>query len=298
MNMTTDALTQHAIQVSVHRTQTEPMQQFSEEKIMVHGKAIPEIPQYSLRKILLIWVAAAAPMGVLGWIIAPALSRGSANPGTVRVAALTLGLIWQFALVLILLAHEGSSWRWSDIRQRLWLRQPSSEKGGRTDRRLWWWLIPVVVLTVLYEMQVIGVVDRLWVSLFPALAEPPGFSLGAILGSPEAKAQMVGAWGFYWLFMVNALFNTVIGEELLFRGLLLPRMARTFGKWDWVGNGLLFGFYHWHQPWVFMGAAIEGAFLFAFPTRRFKSAWFGVIAHSGQTVFFAFLLLGLVLGLA
>src|SRR5512143_564043 len=298
MKMTKDALTQHAMQASMNRTQTERMEQSSEEKIMVQNKAIPEIPQYSLSKILLIWAAAAAPMGVLGWIVAPALSRGSDNPGMVRLGVLTIGLIWQFLLVMILLYREAGNLHWSTIRQRLWLRQPSSEKGGRTDRRLWWWLIPVLVLTVLYEMQVIGVVDRLWVSLFPALAEPAGFSLGGILGSPEAKAQMVGAWGFYWLFMVNALFNTVIGEELLFRGLLLPRMARTFGKWDWVVNGILFGFYHWHQPWVFIGAAIEGGFLYAFPTKRFKSAWFGIIAHSGQSVFFAFLLLGLVLGLA
>ncbi|MBN1306015.1 MAG: hypothetical protein JXA13_16380 [Anaerolineales bacterium] len=33
--------------------------------------------------------------------------------------------------------------------------------------------------------------------------------------------------------------NTVLGEELLFRGLLLPRMQGVFGKWDWLANGLL-----------------------------------------------------------
>jgi len=279
--MTTDALTQH-----------------KKEQTMVQDKVIPVIPQYSLGKVLLVWLAAAAPMGVLGWIVAPALSRGSVNPGMVRLAALTIGLIWQFVLVMILLYREAGNLHWSTIRERLWLQAPCSSRTGATDRRLWWWLIPVVVLTVLYEMQVIGVVERLWVSLVPVLAEPPGFSMGGLMSSPEAKAQMVGAWGFYWLFIVNALFNTVIGEELLFRGLLLPRMARTFGKWDWVVNGLLFGFYHWHQPWVFIGAAIEGAFLFAFPTKRFRSAWFGIIAHSMQSVFFAFLLLGLVLGLA
>ena len=74
--------------------------------------------------------------------------------------------------------------------------------------------------------------------------------------------------------------------------------AGAFGKWDWVANGILFGFYHIHQPWVFIGAAIEGVFLFTYPTKRFKSAWFGIIAHSGQSVLLAFLLLGLVLGLA
>jgi membrane protease YdiL (CAAX protease family) len=257
-----------------------------------------EIPQYSLSKILLVWAAAAAPMAVLGWIVAPALSRGSGNPGIVRLGALTIGLVWQFVLVMILLYREAGNLHWSTIRERLWLQRPRSSSTGVTDRRLWWWLIPVVILTALYEMQVTGVLDRLWVSLVPVLAEPPSFSLGGILGSPEAKAQLVGSWGFYWLFIVNALFNTVLGEELLFRGLLLPRMGGAFGKWDWVANGILFGFYHWHQPWSFIGAAIEAVFLFAFPTKRFKSAWFGIIAHSGQSVLFAFLLTGLVLGLA
>lgn len=265
---------------------------------MPQQDAIPEIPQYSLSKVLLVWAAVAVPMGILGWIVAPALAAGSAAPGFVRLAVLTIGLIWQFVLVMILLYSEAGNLHWQTIRERLWLRGPSTGGGASTDRRLWWWLIPVVVLTALYELQIGGVLDQLWVMLFPGLAEPQGFSMAGFLGSPEGRAEMVGAWGFYWLFIVQAVFNTVIGEELLFRGLLLPRMAGAFGKWDWVANGILFGFYHLHQPWGLMGAAIEGIFLFAFPTKRLHSAWFGIIAHSGQSVYFAFILLALVLGKA
>lgn len=255
------------------------------------------IPQYSLGKILLVWAAAAAPMAVLGWIVAPALGRTSANPGFVRLGALTVGLIWQFVLVLILLAREGVPLRWSSVRERLWLVAPS-DSSGRTNRRLWWWAIPLILVTFVYGMLLVGPIERAWVSLLPGLAEPEGFSMGALLESPEARARMVGAWGFYLLFLVNALFNTVVGEELLFRGLLLPRMNGAFGKWDWVANGILFGFYHWHQPWGMLTSAIDGMLLYAFPSRRLHSAWFGIIAHSGQSVFIAFLLLGLVLGLA
>jgi hypothetical protein len=38
--------------------------------------------------------------------------------------------------------------------------------------------------------------------------------------------------------------------------------------------------------------------LLALPSRRLRSAWFGIIAHSGQSIYFAILILGLVLGLA
>jgi membrane protease YdiL (CAAX protease family) len=147
-------------------------------------------------------------------------------------------------------------------------------------------------------MQISGTFDKLWVSLFPFLAEPPGFSLGAAIETPEAKSQLVGAWGIWGLFVFSALFNTFLGEELLFRGILLPRMAGVFGKWDWVMNGLLFGLYHLHQPWNILGNAIGGILFFALPSRYFRSSWFGVIAHSGQSIFFAILILGLVLGLA
>jgi CAAX protease family protein len=259
---------------------------------------ISKIPQYSLSKILLVWAAAAIPMGILGWFVAPALAHDPQKPGFERLAVLTVGLVWQFILVMILLYQETGNLRWSTIRQRLWLNTPRSPQTREPRGRLWWWLVPLILLTAIYEMQISGIFDHLWVSLFPFFTEPHGFALMTALDTPEAKAQMVGNWGVLVLFVVNALFNTFIGEELLFRGVLLPRMNGLFGKWDWVMNGLLFGLYHLHQPWGILSDAISGILFFALPSRYFRSSWFGVIAHSGQSIFFAILILGLVLGLA
>jgi membrane protease YdiL (CAAX protease family) len=149
-----------------------------------------------------------------------------------------------------------------------------------------------------YQLRAGGVFDRLWVSIFPFLTAPPGLDLGRALNTPEARAQLVGNWSVLALFLVSGLFNTVLGEELVFRGLLLPRMAGVCGKWDWVMNGLLFGLYHLHQPWGILRSAVQGILLFALPSRYFRSSWFGIIAHSGQSLYFTFLILGLVLGMA
>jgi len=138
----------------------------------------------------------------------------------------------------------------------------------------------------------------LWISVFPPFAEPAGFSLSGYLESPAARAHIEGDWGLFALFLVSAVFNTVLGEELLFRGLLLPRMNGAFGRWDWLVNGLLFGGYHLSQPWTILGSSILGTFFFALPTKRYRCAWFGILAHSGQSVYFLILILGLVLGLA
>ncbi len=268
------------------KTRTEPSQ------------GMVTIPQYSLRKILLIWAAAALPMGLLGWVVAPALAHDPQSPGFERLLVLTIGLVWQFLLVMLLVYQEAGDLRWSTIRQRLWLQTPRSPRTGKPRARLWLWLIPFVLLTALYDLQLKGIVDHLWVSVFPLLTEPHGFDLSSALATPAAKAQLAGAWNVWGLFVLSALFNTFIGEELLFRGLLLPRMAGVFGKKDWVVNGLLFGLYHLHQPWGILSSAIDGIVCYALPSRTFRSAWFGVIAHSGQSVFLALLILGLVLRLA
>lgn len=222
--------------------------------------------------------------------MAPALVADPSAAPIFRLATLTVGLIWQFALVLIVLRREAGTFAWSTIKARLWLVRPRSPKTGAPRGRLWWWLVPVIAATAVLELLLVGPIDRAWIALFPSLAEPPGFSLGAVLGTPEARAQLHGAWDFLALFAVSALFNTVLGEELLFRGLLLPRMAGAFGKWDWAANGLLFGVYHLHQPWGMLNSIIEGTLCFALPSRYFRSAWFGIAAHSGQSVYFLILI--------
>lgn len=127
----------------------------------------------------------------------------------------------------------------------------------------------------------------------------------AVLGRPATHGQIpnlqLGAAGWssgagLWLMVVVlALFNTVLGEELLFRGLLLPRMRGTFGSADWLANGMLFGLYHLHQPWSIPGAVVAGVLLFAYPTRRFRSAWMGIAIHSAQSVVVVALVLELVI---
>ena len=257
--------------------------------------------QYSLAKILGIWAAVAVPMAILGWIIAPALAPDAQeNPigaAATRIGVLTLGLIWQFVLVLIIVQREEGDLRWETLRRRLWLRGPGDPRTGERRGRLWLWVIPFLIAVAVVEIVLGGPIADLWVSVLPFLAAPPGYDAGAVLGSAEIQAQLVGAWWFLGLMVVFSVFNTFLGEELLFRGTLLPKMEGFFGRWDWVANGLLFGLYHLHQPWGIPGSWITG-FLFAYPARRFRSTWLAVILHSGQSVWFIFLILGIVLGLA
>jgi membrane protease YdiL (CAAX protease family) len=94
--------------------------------------------------------------------------------------------------------------------------------------------------------------------------------------------------------VVQSVFNSVLGEDLLFRGLLLPRMRGVFGRGDFVANGVLFAFYHLHIPWS-IPASLADFIYFAYPTRRWQSVWMSIILHSAQSVFIFFIILTLVL---
>jgi uncharacterized protein len=82
-------------------------------------------------------------------------------------------------------------------------------------------------------------------------------------------------------------------SRLVFRGLLLPRTRALFGRADIVANGLLFSLHHLHQPWSMPVAFLDGAFGQAWPSRRFRSTWLGIITHTAPSV----LVIGTVLAL-
>lgn len=173
------------------------------------------VRQYSLAQILGVWAAAAVPMGVLAWIVAPWLRDrlGGRDPfAEALLICITVGLIWQFLLTLILVRRELGGLQWPRVRDALWLRAPRDPKTNRVGGRVWWWLIPFILVFAIEAALVI-----------------PGPSVrdfGDFLGSDRGEAFFSGAWGWFAVVVVLAVFNTVLGEELLFRGLLLPRMKK------------------------------------------------------------------------
>jgi membrane protease YdiL (CAAX protease family) len=242
------------------------------------------VKQYSLAQILGVWAAAAVPMGILAWIIAPLLEDqlGGDEPlFEALLICLTIGLVWQFVLVVILIRRELGGLQWSRVRDALWLRAPRDPRSGRVGGRVWWWLIPFIVLLFLEE-------------LIPGIPGPTHRDFAEFVSTDSGQDFFHGAWGWFALVVVLAVFNTMLGEELLFRGLLLPRMQQVFKKWDWVANGVLFVVYHLHVPWVIPTGLVD-IFALAYPSRRYQSAWMGIIVHSTQSVVVIAVVLALVL---
>jgi len=246
------------------------------------GAGAVTITQYSRRAIVAIWAAAALPMGVLAWVIAPAIAgRGGMPLARALLICLTAGLIWQFVLVAGLVGYEQQSLRWSRIRPALWLQSPRSPRTRRIGGRTWLVVIPLIAGFTVHQLP-------------PSLPHPVSYDIGKFLSTVAGKTMFHGSWGWFAVAVTMGIFNTVLGEELLFRGLLLPRMNGAFGDRDWVANGVLFAAYHVHLPWAIPVILLD-TLLISYPTKRFRSAWIGIAVHSAQTVVVTLLVLRLVL---
>jgi membrane protease YdiL (CAAX protease family) len=246
-----------------------------------------EIPQYRRRAILAVWAAAALPMAALAWLVAPAVADRLTGEGYVPMVkamsvCLMVGLIWQFMLVMALVHHEQRSLRWSTLREALWLRSPRSPRSGRTGGRIWLVLIPLVLAFAVANLFI------------PTFGAPDSRDLGSFIGSDAGQSFFSGNWSWFAVTVVLWVFNSALGEELLFRGFLLPRMNGAFGRGDWVANGVLFAAYHLHVPWS-IPASLLDMFTLSYPTKRYQSAWIGIAVHSSQSVFIGAIVLALVL---
>lgn len=254
----------------------------STHRVQEAAERTDELPQLGLGRIIAIWAAAALPMAIMAWVIAPLVAErltGAGGLARALIVTLTFGLIWQFALVVILVAREQRTLRWPVVRHALWLRSPRAPSSGRRGGRMWLIVVPLLIGFAAEE-----------------LVPSPGISLArdfpTFIDSAAGHDLLSGSWAWFAVIAALAVFNTVLGEELLFRGYLLPRMNGVFGRRDWLANGVLFAVYHLHMPWV-IPAALLDTFFISYPSKRYRSALIGIVVHSAQSV----VLLGLVFAL-
>ena len=237
----------------------------------------PEMPQYSLRQILGVWVAVTVPMSILSWVVTPWLGDrlGGRDPFIdALLICFSVGLFWMITLVLILVRREQGSLAWSRVRDALWLRAPQDPKSGRVGGRVWWWALVFTVLSAAVNALPIDPIG------------PLPRDLPEAIGTDRLNHYFSGNWVGYGL-VVAVVFLAPVAEELVFRGLLLPRIRAVFGRGDVLASGVLFTIYHLHQPWSMPRTLIDGILCQAYPTRRFRSTWMGLITHTAPSFLLA-----------
>jgi membrane protease YdiL (CAAX protease family) len=90
---------------------------------------------------------------------------------------------------------------------------------------------------------------------------------GAFRGNPEIV--------LLWFVM---LFFNIAGEELWWRGYLLPRQELAHGRWTWLVHGLQWTLFHLFKWWDVLGL-LPVCLIIAFAAQRLKNNWPVFIAH-------------------
>jgi len=253
-----------------------------------------EDKQYSLWEIIGIWALATAPMTVFAYLGVPAIIKYFNIPASVPLflvfwPLMIVGMVWQFVLSLIIVYREEGNLKWQTIRKRMWYKRPRNPRTGKYNNRLFLWVIPFMVLSFTL-MFIIPLPDILG-SIFPFLKNLPQYNLGPLM-TPEYK----GVWWLLGLTLITIPFNYFLGEEFLFRGILLPKMKGVFGKSDWFFNGVFFALYHLHKPLGILNQAVFSGFILSYPARRFRSNWMAVIIHGMEGLIALVIVLRIILG--
>lgn len=201
----------------------------------------------------------------LGWAEFPAY-----------LVSMGLPLAMMLAAALWFYAREGNPWTWSAFKTRMRL--------GPMQLREWRFLLAVLGWTVGSNV-LIGVLLNLGqvYTRLPLPARLPTIQDPRLV--PDT-AMMHAAWGgdirgqwglvlvvFLWLVIFN-----ILGEELWWRGILLPRQEQAHGKHAWWVQGLLWTLFHAFKYWAMPGL-LPGCLAMPFMAQRLKNNTPVLIAH-------------------
>lgn len=239
-----------------------------------------EDSQYSLLKIMTIWAVVSLPIPVLLFAIAPMLTaRSDIHPGLLIWYIGISAMAWQFVVSVFLLWQELDEFTWSALKTRIWLNKPTNPRTGAKSYRMFFWLIPAFAFVLIVELSPLGgLLDQIVPSIFPSL-DMEGTHIESLF-----VPELVGAWWLFGVAILSNIFNYFLGEELLFRGILLPKMRGAFGKWDWIANAVLFALYHLDRPQDMIKIGVA-SLAYNWTSKRYQSIWFAIILHGVEMIF-------------
>lgn len=207
----------------------------------------------------------------------PWLEAAGYSELTSYLAALCVPMALLFAAALIAYHRvEDRPLSWAAFAARMRFPQLKVRDG------LWGvglFVVGLVVYGLLSQLS-LALVRSGWLPLpdhLPLLADPLApFSIDVL--DRAAGGQIKGQWSIAILFAVTFFFN-IAGEELWWRGYVLPRQELAFGRSTWLIHGVLWAAFHVFKYWDVIGL-LPICLLIAYAAVRLRSNWAGLIAHA------------------
>lgn len=221
------------------------------------------------------WAIPAGSLCVAHYILVPSFVERTRQPYLVAyLMAWVTSMVLFFVAALVAYRVEGNPFEWKTFAVRYRLRNMSG--------RDWIWTIGVFgfVIASYFGLGFTASWLARWSLFAPHPIFPPEFGPGGADARIQGTFMGTAITGLGWLAIVYLFgwFFNVAGEELWFRGYILPRQEKAFGKHAWIANGLMFTLNHIWQPWNLL-LILPGALAGAFAVQRRKNTWILIISH-------------------
>jgi membrane protease YdiL (CAAX protease family) len=221
------------------------------------------------------WLVPATILYVSHHILVPVFIQRTSQPYLIGyLIAWVSTMVFFFIAALAAYRLEGNPNRFAAFTERYRL--------GRMSRQDWIWTLGILGFVIISYFGLSFTSG--WLAKRSFLAPHPVFP--PEFGPEGAAARTPGTFmgmtitGLGWVavvYLFGWLFN-VFGEEFWFRGYILPRQEKQFGKHAWVANGLMFTLNHIWQPWNLL-LILPGALVGAFVVQKRKNTWILIISH-------------------
>ncbi len=210
----------------------------------------PIKPMAWLESVLLFGIPAVALFASMWWL-RPALMSAGVDANRAYVVALSLVNVGLVVATVIGYRREGQPWTWGALSQRLRL----THLTGKT----WLWTLGG---TLLFGGLALAV-NSIALTIYKAIS----FTMPEFTAGPLTLGQQI-----------IVLFFNIVGEELWWRGFILPRQELTHGTATWFIHGALWACFHMFKWWAVPFMLITCPII-PFVAQKTKNTWPGMINH-------------------
>jgi membrane protease YdiL (CAAX protease family) len=207
-----------------------------------------------LRQAVILFAVPAAGLALAVYWLWPALTQLGVPKVDARYYVSTLFMACLLVVALAAYVLEGNPLNWAAFTTRYRL--------GRMGWREWLWTLGAFL--------VMGLLSLAAMSLLPAIWRALNFV------PPEAYIEGAPA---LWLTLLNLTIN-ILGEELWWRGFILPRQELVHGRLTWLVHGILWALFHLYKWWS-VPAMFITCLVIPFVAQRVKNTWPGIFVHFG-----------------
>jgi len=223
------------------------------------GRCSP--PPLGLGGTLLLCGGAALLLFAATHAVIPVLVRTTGvEPVLLWFASAGLGVFAPLLLLgLLLLRREGSVAKRGLWRDRL--------RFGPMTAGDWAWSIAGVGLVGLFSLGTLALLRRMWgdVPLHPSFMTMEPLTPG--------RYWILAAWLPFWVL-------NVVGEEVFWRGVVLPLQEEAFGNWAWFVNGAGWLLFHAAFGATIMLTLWPIIFILPWMVQQRRNSWIGVVIHA------------------